>query len=32
MGGSGSRPEMPRKQEVWFKTKIAVKTEAESSK
>ncbi len=32
MGGGGMRPEMPRKQEVWFKTKIAVKTEAETSK
>ena len=32
MGGGGGRPEMPRKQEVWFKTRIAVKAEAETSK
>jgi hypothetical protein len=30
--GGGQRPKMPTKQEVWFKTKIAVKAEAESSK
>ena len=30
--GGGGRPKMPSKQEVWFKTKIAVKAEAESSK
>ena len=31
-GGSGTRPKMPKKQEVWFKTKIAVKAVAEPSK
>ena len=30
--GSGNRSKMPTKQEVWFKTKIAVGAEAESSK
>ena len=30
--GGGGRPKMPTKQEVWFKTKIAVKAAAESSK
>ena len=33
MGGDGgNRPKMPTKQEVWFKTKIAVKVAAETSK
>jgi len=31
-GGGNGRPKMPRKQEAWFKTKLAVKAEAETSK
>ncbi len=30
-GGGSGRPKMPTKQEVWFKTKIAVRAEAETS-